>query len=397
MSRRAAVVVAAASVLPALLAVSSASADDPTAAELESRIVATRQQLNGLYAQAAAANERVNGATLQLQEAEAQLKRNRSVEAKASSSYDQQRSVVEAMTVEQQLNGSTSQAKLSVLQGAEPAQVLEDVTSLSAIDEAMTAQLDTLDASRTVLDSATRAVEADVRQRRDALADRKSARGQIDDAIAQAESLADQMAAERDGLVRQLARAQNTSLAEASDRIDQIDEQVDQSGPTVPGGGGGGTTQPTTPTAPAPTTQPTPKPTPTPTAPPATDPPPASSSAVEKAIAYAKAQLGEKYAWGGAGPSSWDCSGLTMRAWQSAGVSLSHYAPSQYTATKKVSVGTIKRGDLLFWSNGSASSIYHVAIYLGGGQMIHAPRPGRTVEIVPVSYWIKPDLASRPG
>jgi cell wall-associated NlpC family hydrolase len=51
----------------------------------------------------------------------------------------------------------------------------------------------------------------------------------------------------------------------------------------------------------------------------------------------------------------------------------------------------------VFWSNGSAKSIYHVAIYLGGGKMIHAPRPGRSVEIVSLTYWIKPDLAARPG
>ena len=62
-----------------------------------------------------------------------------------------------------------------------------------------------------------------------------------------------------------------------------------------------------------------------------------------------------------------------------------------------MSVGSVQRGDLVFWSNGSAKSIYHVAMYLGGGKMIHAPRPGRNVEIVSITYWIKPDLAARPG
>ena len=140
------------------------------------------------------------------------------------------------------------------------------------------------------------------------------------------------------------------------------------------------------------------EPAPTPDRPePPADPPPASGSKVETAIAYARAQLGEPYAWGGAGPSKWDCSGLTMRAWQAAGVDLPHHAGSQYSRTRRVSVDRIKRGDLLYWSNGGAGSIYHVALYLGGGQMIQAPRPGRGVEIVSLSYWIQPDLASRPG
>jgi len=86
-----------------------------------------------------------------------------------------------------------------------------------------------------------------------------------------------------------------------------------------------------------------------------------------------------------------------MKAWGAAGVSLPHSASGQFSRTRRVSVGSIQSGDLVYWSKGSARSIYHVAMYLGGGKMIHAPRPGRSVEIVPITYWIKPDLASRPG
>ena len=86
-----------------------------------------------------------------------------------------------------------------------------------------------------------------------------------------------------------------------------------------------------------------------------------------------------------------------MRAWQAAGVNLPHYAGAQYAQTTPVPIGKIQRGDLLYWSNGGPSSIYHEAIYLGDGQMIHAPRPGRSVEIVSLTYWIPPDLASRAG
>lgn len=92
-----------------------------------------------------------------------------------------------------------------------------------------------------------------------------------------------------------------------------------------------------------------------------------------------------------------DCSGLLMKAWAAAGVDLPHYGGAQYAQTEHVPVSKIQRGDLLFWTDGGPSPIYHVAMYLGGGKMIHAPRTGRDVEIVSVNYWIKPDLASRPG
>ncbi|UYM07015.1 C40 family peptidase [Solicola gregarius] len=126
--------------------------------------------------------------------------------------------------------------------------------------------------------------------------------------------------------------------------------------------------------------------------PPVNTPP---ATGVNRAIAFARAQLGEPYVYGAAGPSSWDCSGLTMMAWAAAGKSLPHWSVAQYQATTPVSMSSIRRGDLLFWSNGGPSSIYHVALYLGNGMMIQAPRPGRSVEIVSMYYWILPDLAGR--
>ena len=100
--------------------------------------------------------------------------------------------------------------------------------------------------------------------------------------------------------------------------------------------------------------------------------------------------------WGAAGPNAWDCSGLTMAAWRAGGEYLPHYSAAQYAATTPISSGSLRPGDLLFWSSsGSSSGIYHVALYLGGGQMIHAPRTGRNVEIVSMYYWIPPNLFSR--
>lgn len=156
------------------------------------------------------------------------------------------------------------------------------------------------------------------------------------------------------------------------------------------------TTAPTTPTTPVVTppvvTPPVVTPpvvTPTPTAP--------NSSVAAAAIAYAKAQLGEPYLFGGAGPNAWDCSGLTKMAYSSAGVYIgTHSVTNQYTtmsnAGRLVPVAQRTAGDLLFYSTGGRTSgFYHVAIYLGGGQMIEAPRAGvpvritgyRTADLVP--------------
>jgi cell wall-associated NlpC family hydrolase len=121
-------------------------------------------------------------------------------------------------------------------------------------------------------------------------------------------------------------------------------------------------------------------------------PDPPVGSIVQQAISYAKAQLGEPYAFGGAGPSSWDCSGLTMKSYSSAGVYIgTHSVNNQYQTAKSqgrlVKVNAIKAGDLLFYSSGGSTangSMYHVTMYIGNGQMIEAPRPGTSVRIVAV-------------
>ena len=106
---------------------------------------------------------------------------------------------------------------------------------------------------------------------------------------------------------------------------------------------------------------------------------PATSGDAAAAIAFARAQLGEPYQYGAAGPNSWDCSGLTMMAWQAGGKSLPHYSVAQYQQSTPISLAQLQPGDLLFWGDGGPTSIYHVAIYTGDGMMIHAPgRAGRS-------------------
>lgn len=117
---------------------------------------------------------------------------------------------------------------------------------------------------------------------------------------------------------------------------------------------------------------------------------PSSSAGV--AVQTALAQVGKPYQWGAAGPSSFDCSGLTMYAWAHAGVSLPHSSAAQYSATARVSTSSLAPGDLLFYY----SPIHHVAMYIGGGRMVEAPYTGASVRVVPMRT---SDLvgAGRPG
>lgn len=122
------------------------------------------------------------------------------------------------------------------------------------------------------------------------------------------------------------------------------------------------------------------------------------SSSGATAVAWAKRQLGLPYAWGGAGPRSYDCSGLTMRAWQRAGVNLPHYAAAQYQQSAKIPYSQMRPGDLIFYSNDTSKPglIHHVTMYVGGGQMIEAPMTGYNVRIVPIRWNRTMSRAGRP-
>ncbi|MEV6199207.1 C40 family peptidase [Streptomyces sp. NPDC051771] len=98
------------------------------------------------------------------------------------------------------------------------------------------------------------------------------------------------------------------------------------------------------------------------------------------ALSFARAQLGKPYVWGATGPSAYDCSGLTQAAWRAAGVSLPRTTYTQINAGRRVSRSELAPGDLVFFYSG----ISHVGLYIGGGQMIHAPRPGAPVRIAPI-------------
>jgi cell wall-associated NlpC family hydrolase len=120
--------------------------------------------------------------------------------------------------------------------------------------------------------------------------------------------------------------------------------------------------------------------------------PAASGSKVAAVLRYAYSQLGKPYRYGAAGNATFDCSGLSMRAWEAAGVSLSHNAAAQYDSTKHVSRANLQPGDLVYFG----FPIHHVGIYIGGGKMIEAPYTGADVRITSFGYRDDYAGASRP-
>lgn len=105
-----------------------------------------------------------------------------------------------------------------------------------------------------------------------------------------------------------------------------------------------------------------------------------SNSRIETVIEFAKSQIGDPYVWGGNGPNGWDCSGLMVGSFSQIGVNLPRTSRAQFTVGSPIEYGQWAPGDLLFFGS-SASSIHHVVLYIGNGQIIHASTFGVPVKI----------------
>ncbi|MGW1165419.1 NlpC/P60 family protein [Streptomyces sp. NPDC001153] len=117
-----------------------------------------------------------------------------------------------------------------------------------------------------------------------------------------------------------------------------------------------------------------------------------ASAQGEKAVAFAAAQLGKPYVWGAEGPKSYDCSGLTSQAWAAAGHPIPRTSQEQWQQLKHVDIQDMRPGDLIIYFDDAS----HVAIYVGDGAIIQAPRPGRTVTVagagsMPILGVVRPD------
>jgi cell wall-associated NlpC family hydrolase len=327
-----------AAVLSTALAVGLA-APLPAVAEPRPTIDEVQNRLDEIEEEAEAVAEERNGINIQVAETsrkEAKVRARIKAQEKALKSVQEQLGVFAAAAYRTGGLDSTLQLMLS----EDPAGFLEQTNSLNAVARGQQSAMRRAAAARLELDQSRLELEQTLevqKKAKDEVAKKSAAIQEKED---EAEALLDSLQEdERDRL--------EAAQAQRADAVRRASRSAVQS-------------------LPAPT--------------PAPDAGPASGRAAQ-AVAYARAQVGKSYTWGGSGPSSFDCSGLTMRAWQQGGVSLPHQSGAQYAATRRVDRSELQPGDLLFFH----SPISHVGIYAGGGMMIHAQNSATGVIVTPLS------------
>lgn len=117
----------------------------------------------------------------------------------------------------------------------------------------------------------------------------------------------------------------------------------------------------------------------------------------DQALSYAVRQIGKPYKWGAEGPKAFDCSGLTSQAWAAAGKSIPRTSQEQWAQLRRVSLRKLRPGDLIVYFPKAT----HVALYLGDGMVIQAPRPGAKVKVSPIAAnpvrgAVRPDPSAKP-
>ncbi len=345
-------VVAALLVVPALvtsIAPSRAATTAQDVANAQQRVAQIQESLAQL-------NEQYNEALYKLQQAQQHVAEAEAMKTAAQKEADTARSRLSKRAVDAYTGmGSQYDALLSSNSMTEFSDRLEFLGAMSQTDADLASQADS------AAQQAAWAQQA------------------YDQAVADRQALIDQLDGQRQQAAQQLAEAQQllsqTQAAhdqwvldqqQALEELRQQQQQLEQ-----------------------PPTNPSP-----PVDPPSYNPPP-DSGLGGQVVAAALSKVGSPYVFGAAGPTSFDCSGLTMYAWGAVGVSIPHSAAAQWASLPKVDVHQVIPGDIIYYGNFGP----HVAIYIGNGQIVHARHPGSGGEVQVNDMWgyDTPYGAVRPG
>jgi cell wall-associated NlpC family hydrolase len=312
----------------------------PSSASAAPNLIEVQGRVRDLQEQAATAAEGAQDAKVQL----AKLKRTLdSVQQQATqqgASVDQMNKIIGAIAADQYKSGPLSQS-LELLFSSDPALYLSAAGSLEAVTRKKSADLKKFSVATQRLNATTFTVT-------DKLALVRAAEAKFTKQLA----IANGKLQQAEDLLAKLTAAERERLAKLNEDEENADQQrsLADAGKYANVAGRGGV-----------------------------------------AIKYALAQIGDRYVFGAAGLINWDCSGLTMRAFQAAGVSLPHSSRAQYNYGKSIARKDLLPGDLVFFGK----PISHVAIYVGGNRMLHAPRTGARVKIAEFSLGKKPYIGAR--
>ena len=321
-------------------AVIFSSALIPVSANAAPNLIEVQGRVRDLQEQAATAAEGAQDAKVQLAKLKRTLDTVQQQATQQGASVDQMHKVIGAIAAEQYKSGPLSQS-LELLFSSDPALYLSAAGSLESVTRKKSADLKKFSVETQRLNATTFTVS-------DKLALVKAAEAKFTKQLA----IANGKLEEAEELLAKLTAADRARLAKLNDDEENADQQrsLADAGKYASVGGRGGV-----------------------------------------AIKYALAQLGDRYVFGAAGLVNWDCSGLTMRAFQSAGVSLPHSSRAQYGYGKAIARKDLQPGDLVFFGK----PISHVAIYVGGDRMLHAPRSGSRVKIATFDLGKKPYIGAR--
>jgi cell wall-associated NlpC family hydrolase len=328
-------------------------------------IQAVARRVERLHHQAEQASERYNTVREQMREAREELGTARAAVARQRAEVHDLHSAVAALAVAQ-FEGAQLDTTAALVTAPDPGAFLSHLATIDSINTDRGAMLAHYQQQRHQLSARSARLRVQVSVIADTKEELAAEKATLDKKAAKAEDLLAALREkrrearlERQRAARQEARREAAAQAAAASRA---------------------ATRP-----PVTTAQPNPAPAPAPA-------PAPSSGRGAAAAAFALGQVGDAYVYGGVGPDTWDCSGLTMGAWAAAGVALPHSAAMQAAAGVPVSVSALQPGDLVFYY----SPISHVGLYVGNGQLVHAANPSRPVEVVSVSS-MPIATAVRPG
>lgn len=327
----------------------------PTAATADPRPSINKVQirLDRLYHEAETASERYNTGRERLSAAQRELRTLRTDLAAQERLVATMRDRLGAMVAAQAQSSPLSTAT-ELIASEDAATFLAGVAAVQSFNEQQALQVGSYEEEVDELAEKQGAMTAQVGRVADDVQQLREAKAELDAKAARAEDLLANLKAERRERVEARLAAAAAAEAAAAEAAAAEAEAESQAAPEPESSG-------TTEEAPDTSQQ--------------------ASGSGSSAVDFALAQVGDAYVYGAAGPSAWDCSGLTMAAWAAAGVSLPHSAAMQSGMGTAVSVSELQPGDLVFYY----SPVSHVGMYIGNGQLVHAANPSSPVEVVSVT------------